>query len=373
MNRFERVFALVPDCHSAGHYGDLWRRHIYEGLRDVVKELVLPAEVNFDWARPALRDTSTAPPEKTVMSRKLLEQITAAHRRARLDAVISHCYSQDLDLDVVRATIRLGVPWINFFCDSVHSFARVEELARAVSLNWFPEISAIPKYRGLTVPYCCKPYALNPAFLPDLRCRTPEHPVVFIGVPIPQRILQLGALRLRGVPVQVRGPGWSGGGQTPFQARSRPVSERLAALCRANPAEKIARRLAWVLIRKQTGPSLNAVEFNEFLQHSQMILGLNEGRDDSGRWTSYLKFRDLEFPGYGCAYLTGGNAEIEELFKVGEEILTYRDMGDAARTIRAIRGNTERLVAIGERGRRRVLREHTWDVRVRQLAEALNS
>ena len=75
-------------------------------------------------------------------------------------------------------------------------------------------------------------------------------------------------------------------------------------------------------------------EIVPFLSRCRVVLGLNEGRDLNGVYQSYMKLRDVEFPGHGCCYLT-------------------------------------RPKAIGRAARRRVLTEHTWAARLADLARAL--
>ena len=101
------------------------------------------------------------------------------------------------------------------------------------------------------------------------------------------------------------------------------------------------------------------------------MLGLNQGKDAEGRFESYLKFRDVEFPGYGCCYVTEHNPDVERVFEVGREVLTYRGMREAAEQIKRVRKEPGRAASIGKAARERVLREHVWARRLEQLANSL--
>lgn len=373
MRRLEKVFALVPDCHvSKGYYRGLWRRHIYDGLRPLLKVLVTPETLDFSWARQG-HDVETGPLEKerAATSEQLWKQIQSARQEHGLDAVISYCYAQDVDPGLVQQTIQSGVPWVNFYCDSTHMFEKVEALARLVSLNWFPESAARDRYQALGVPWLCQPYAMNHEALPELVSREPAFSAAFIGLPSTNRITQLGWLRLFGCPAEIRGHGWVGENQNPFHSPI-PRSQRLAkALFRRGLGEKIIRRLLWPLVKTQAHGPLGDAEFPEFVRRCRIVLGLNQGRDAQGRFASYLKFRDVEFPGYGCCYLTEHNDDMAGAFAVGEEVLTYRNMWEAAAEIKRLQREPARAIQIGEAGRRRVLASHTWSVRLGQLAERL--
>jgi hypothetical protein len=368
---FRNVFSIVPDCHAAtGHYRLLWQRHFYDGLRREVDLLVTPKNVNFEWSRTA---TATELPNKfrSETSEMLGKQIEAAHQAHGLDAVISYCYSRDVEIDLVKHTIQMGVPWINFFCDSTHRFSLVEALAKTTSLNWFPESAAIPKYRTLGKPLACLPYALNPDYLPQLTVRTPSYPMSFVGLPTTNRITQLGCLLLLGCPVEIRGKGWVEPETHPF-ANAAPLWRRfLKSVKQRGLSEKVVRRLVWPIVRRRARGPLDDSEFYDFLRCSQLVLGLNQGCDEMGRRASYLKFRDLEFPGYGCCYLSEHNEDIEKIFEIGKEILTYGNLIEAARIVRRILRNPQQIQQTGLAGRRRVLADHTWATRLEQLTEHL--
>jgi Glycosyl transferases group 1 len=373
MKTFQRVFAIVPDCHAqAGHYRPLWQQHFYDGLRGAVAALFIPHKVDFSWARSSPSDGEfSRSAERIGTSELLLKQIKQAQRTHGLDVVISYCFAGDLESELVRRTIQSGIPWINFYCDSTHRFSEIEGLARVVSLNWFPEHAAIPSYRALGVPWVCLPYALNPDFLPSAGCIAPDRSLAFIGLPTANRITQLGLLRLLGCRVEVRGHGWVEPSSNPFHNPDRKSTDWVKVLFRRGLGEKITRRLLWPMVRHQAKGPLDGAEFYEYLRRCQIILGLNQGRDEQGRLASYLKFRDIEFPGYGCCYLTEHNEDVAAAFDVGREVLTYSSIWEASRLSGELSGNLERTTRIGEAARCRVLNEHVWSVRLKQLAERL--
>jgi spore maturation protein CgeB len=126
--------------------------------------------------------------------------------------------------------------------------------------------------------------------------------------------------------------------------------------------------LLWPLVKRKARGALSDGEFETFVKSCRMVLGLNQGKDRHGRFASYLKFRDVEFPGYGCCYLTEHNDDVADVFEVGNEVLTYRNMWEAADQIRRVRRAPEQARQIGVAGRQRVLAEHVWAVRLEQLA-----
>lgn len=362
----------MPDCHaSCGHYRGLWQRHFYDGLNNAVPHLVTPNAVDFSWARTR-RQLSDAEASKlrADASGQLWAQIQQARQNGGLDAVISYCFAHDIDLGLVRDTIRLGIPWINFYCDSTHRFAEIEPLAREVSLNWFPETAALASYQALGVACLRKPYAYNPQALAEATCLEPRYEAAFIGLPTSNRITQLGILLLLGIPIAIRGHGWQAA-ESPFH-NSTPQRGRLwRALRQPDFGEKIARRIVWPLVKRHAGAPIEDADLQMFLSHCQVVLGLNQGRDPQGRLTSYLKFRDLEFPGFGCCYLTEGNPDLDEALAVGREVMVYSSLAEARKQIRWCQRHRDLAQAIGQAGRKRVLADHSWAARLQQLSAAL--
>jgi len=335
---FVRVFALAPDCHTAGRYMRVWRRHFYDGLQAALPSVVLPVAVDFAWARPPAQAPQGPSADRDATSERLWDQIRTAHAARGLDAVISYCFSSDIDPALIERTVELGVPWINFFCDSTYAFDLVEALARVTSLNWFPELAAQARYRALGRPVLCRPYAVHPAALPESICETAEHALGFVGAPTGNRVLRLAGLRLFGCRTEVRGEGWQRTTAAPTRVQQRPLTDD---------------------------------EMAPFLSRCRVVLGLNEGRDTQGIYGSYLKLRDVEFPGYGCCYLTQHNEDVAHAFEVGREVLTFRNAAEAASLVRRSVRHPTQARAIGQAGRGRVLAEHTWAARLRELARVL--
>lgn len=76
-----------------------------------------------------------------------------------------------------------------------------------------------------------------------------------------------------------------------------------------------------------------------------------------------IKGRDFEAPSAGGFYLTTYDAELADLFRIGEEIVCYRDAIDCAELIRYYLERPEEARRIAVAGRARCLRDHTWERR----------
>ena len=367
MRPLSRVFALAPDCHASGNrYAAIWRRHFYDGLTSAVTAVTFPRGVDFTWARPASEAEPNGTPERAEMSQRLWAEIVSA----RPDAVLSYCFASDVEPQLVRDTVAAGIPWINFFCDSVYAFDRVAPLAREASLNWFPESAAEPHYRALGRQVLCRPYALNPAALPEAVCSVAVHPLGFVGAAIwnpgdagrcsggarPSRDGARGRLAMA-----IRATGG---------ARARSTD---ATTGHAGPLKQIGDRLLIRALVPWVGPGepLTDADLIRFVSECRVVLGLNEAPVRRRADRSYLKLRDVEFPGYGACYLTQHNPDVARAFDVGREVLTFHNLVEAAAMARDHAARPALAEAIGRAGRRRVLREHTWATRLEEIVRAL--
>ncbi|MEQ1715634.1 MAG: glycosyltransferase [Hyphomicrobium sp.] len=76
-----------------------------------------------------------------------------------------------------------------------------------------------------------------------------------------------------------------------------------------------------------------------------------------------LKGRDFEVPMSGGLFLTQHNPELELVFDVGREIMTYTGEADCAVKIRTLLADEAKAAAIRKAGRERCLRDHTYEAR----------
>lgn len=367
MKSWRSVFAVVPACHaSVGHYTRLWKQHFYDGIKDVVPCFGMPQGLDFTWAFSP--DNSQKSRERTLAAEKLRDQLLAFRKQNDLDVVLSYARSVEIDPDLVREITVQGIPWINFFCDSVGDFESVKSLAEACSLNWFPENSAIPRYSALGRRHVCRPYAYNPQALPPLPAAKKRHAVGFVGMPTQNRVALLGALAGHGHPPTIRGHGWItpapvDGPPQPRWKKLLSIRKILAALKRHH---SLSRLKPWI------GGPLDEMEFLNFLAECEIVLGLNEAQNPAGRTESYLKFRDLEMPGLGCCYLTQDNQDIRHSLDSDKEVLLFTDIREAADKIDFYTRRPELAAQIATAARAKVLRDHVWSARILELHQALN-
>jgi spore maturation protein CgeB len=113
------------------------------------------------------------------------------------------------------------------------------------------------------------------------------------------------------------------------------------------------------------GQRLSQTDLIKILNQSK--ISLNISFSSTGTDLMQIKGRDFEIPCCGSLLLTGEAEGISDFFVPGEEIITYKDADDAAEKIRYLLKNQVILERIAQRGRLRVLKDHTIEKRLLEI------
>lgn len=236
-------------------------------------------------------------------------------------------------LDAVRR--RNGTVVINIAMDDRHTY-----WGDMGSRKWMGSYGLIPHVDAVltAAPECVEwylkercpalffPEASDPSIFYPMPQLPKEHEVCFVGARygIREKIVQ--ELRSAGVSVSAFGSGWE---------------------CGRLPAEDVPRLFA----------------------QSKIILGLGT----IGHCTDFysLKLRDFDGPMSGSFYLTHDNPDLHQLYKIGREIATYRDVEDCIEKVKWYLSHDEERESIASAGRQRALNDHTWIRRFSDLFTTL--
>jgi hypothetical protein len=83
--------------------------------------------------------------------------------------------------------------------------------------------------------------------------------------------------------------------------------------------------------------------------------------------TFCLKGRDFEIPMSRGLYLTEHSPEIERVFEIGKEIVTYRTFDELVKKIQYLLDHPDEAEVIRKAGYRRAVSEHTWEMRFEKI------
>jgi hypothetical protein len=247
-----------------------------------------------------------------------------------LDVVIGQMSGWMIDGSTLKAIRDEGVSVINYSWDDTAGFygekidgnwSGPAALASVVDLTLTSSRNSCLKYQaegGLALfwPEAANPEIHKPFVVPF------EYDVSFVGGCYGYRPLLIEFLRKHGVKVATFGPGWDGG-------------------------------------------MLSAEEMIKLYSRSRINLGF--GGIGHMVKVQHLKGRDFEVPMSGGLYLTSYNAELEECYEIGKEIVCYKDKWDCLGKIRYLLNHPEEADVIRKAGWQRALRDHTWEQRLEQL------
>lgn len=253
-----------------------------------------------------------------------------AVRRLRPDCIFTYLSGEQVTVETIQAMAAYGIPSINLSLNDKENFVGrvyngqalgVRDICRHFSLCWTSTADAVIKYvvEGALPIYM--PEGANPDFHKPYNLPR-DIDVSFVGQRYGKRPEVVTALWKAGIAVTVHGIGWPEG----------PL-----------PAEEMVKMYS----------------------RSKINLGF-AGVGDLTE-TFCLKGRDFEIPMSGGLYLTEHHRELEEVYRIGEEIVTWRHPDDLIPTIRWLLDNPQHAHDIRHRGRQRALKEHTWESRFEKI------
>ena len=387
-------------------YGGLWSSNFYPALRELGYEIIesqtdlLPTSSFMDVSGEFTMEEAEVRARTT---EQILTEVRIAHARKPVNFFLSYFYNAHFNPAGFDELRRIGIPSINFYCNSMYQFELVKDVAARVDFAWHAERDA----RRLYLDVGATPVWVQMAADPSLYHPVPETSrapkACFVGQRYCDRDRWIARLVRAGIPVEVYGAGWKKTDsetprgesrfETDYLGRRRPVPgswrSYLSVVQRNVAVAGIPRgllRLARQLqhrrqtrsITRSIAPVARGVARDlatVFARHEVCLNFSNvwsDGRPGS-RLIPHVRLRDFEGPMCRTCYLTGHNDEIEEFYDIGREIDTYRSEDELVEKTRFYLGHRDVAEKLRERGYRRAIREHTWKKRFQELFRKLGA
>lgn len=117
------------------------------------------------------------------------------------------------------------------------------------------------------------------------------------------------------------------------------------------------------------------LEMYETLQRSRITLNRHAHIDVRGSVSMRFanNMRLYEATGVGACLLTDQRDNLAELFEPGREILAYKDDAECVEIIQHYLTHDQERRSIAQAGRQRTLRDHTYDMRMRELLDLIRA
>lgn len=332
----ERRVGPPRDHAGPPHVLAIYRDHGWEedSLGDTLRRMGRCTHV--DYLDPAI--TRGHAPRTAAFDRAVLEGVmaraSAAHAQSPIDAVFAYVSGEHVTVPLLERLRGLGAPMVNLSLNDKEWFVGrirsgrahgVRDIARHFDLCWTSTADALPKYlvEGATPLYL--PEGANPSVHAPVAVER-DIDVSFVGQCYEPRPRFIEALRRAGLAVQAFGPGWPNG-RVPLQEMVR----------------------IW--------------------NRSRVTLGFSGVLGHAG--SHCLKGRDFEVPMSGGLYLVEHHDELAPFYRLGQEILTWRDEDELVDRVRWVLQHPDQAERIREAGRARAMAEHTWDARFRRVFQLM--
>lgn len=397
-----RIFTAIRHAQDPRKYhADLWASNFLPALARLGHEVVDSAvdlQVASDFMQIAHDFTAQEREVRARNTQAIIDEVRAAHAAKPIDLFLSYFYNAHFDPAGFADIRALGIPTINFYCNSIYQFGLVSAIAPAVDFAWHAEMDAGPAYRAIGANPIWVQMAADPNVYQPYPGVTRQNDACFVGQRYADRATLLAALHQADVPFSVYGRGWSDADSTPTMPAAeqtrlgRPTVPPGSA--RAYLAEmrylvahdglaaatwRIARRLGqYGQARKERAMLAPHVRSyargvaETFAAHAVVLNFSNvwsDGRPGS-RLMAHVRLRDFEGPMSRSCFLTGYTPEIEHFYEIGREIDCYRSSDELIDKTRFYLANTDAAERLREAGWQRARRDHCWENRFNQLFAA---
>lgn len=124
---------------------------------------------------------------------------------------------------------------------------------------------------------------------------------------------------------------------------------------------------------QEEGRRLTPEEYVKIFNATEINLNLHSSteRDGVDPFGDFVNPRTFELAACGAFQLVDERSHLPELYRAGEEIVTFRNLPDLREKIHHYLKHPEERTRIALRGRERTLREHTYEHRIEQMLRTI--
>ena len=274
-------------------------------------------------------DISNRSEARDVIDNDFYNWINDLHEKDPIGFIITYFSGAEISSKTIKKIKLLNIPIATFHWDDrLHFYGRKVgnqysgpvSVCREYDLNLTNSTKALVKYHALGANAIFWPEAANPDHFKPVD-EGFMYDVSFVGAKYGTRSRLISFLRENGIIVSTFGPGWSEG-------------------------------------------KLTSEEMVRLYSRSRINLGFGYIGSTSSQC---LKGRDFEVPSCGALYLTSHHADLDKVYRVGVEIMTYNSFQDCLNKINDLLNNPDRCNSIRKNARERVLADHTWEKRIESI------
>lgn len=279
---------------------------------------------------------------------RLLEQRV---KEVRPDLMFTFLYKDEFDPAVIRRITAQGrTTTFNWFADDHWRFDDFSRLwAPCFTYVSTTDADSLPKYRAIGYErVLLTQWGANPRFYVR-KDVPPRYDVSFVGQSYGDRPEVVRQLHAAAIAAYVRGTGW--------KSRWWHRHARRLHLMSAGRLQQIA-----------GSTRISQEEMIELFNVSRINLNLSASSQSGA---NQIKGRNFEIPACGGFQLSGVASRLEDFFVPDREVVTYGTTREMIEKIRFYLAHEDERRNIAEAGYARVLRDHTYERRLRDLFQKM--
>jgi hypothetical protein len=337
--------------------------------------------------------------ERANTTEKILSEIRQLHAAKPIHLFLSYFYNSHFDPAAFDDLRRLGIPSVNFYCNSIYQFANVAAIASKVDFSWHAEKHARDAYLQVGAKPIWVQMAADPRIYRPLKDIVRQPVACFVGQRYADRDRCVAALVRAQLPLNIYGPGWApppasqgawnanathsylgrksfppGSAASYFAAMGSAISKDGLAGGLLRIARQVSYRRETSKLSPLFAPIAHAsVPFEnicDILAAHEVCLNFSnvwgDGRPGS-ELIPHVRLRDFEAPMCRACYITGETDEIQDFYELGKEIATYRTKEELVDKTRFYLTHPSAAERLRSAGYLRAIHCHTWIQRFKEL------
>jgi len=291
-------------------------------------------------------------------SEMLFQEIETQNSIKKIDLFFSYFWSASILPETIDKIKDLGIITVNFYCNNIHQFDLVSDIAPHYDYCMFPEREALQKY----IDVGAKPVHIQMAANPDIYkpySLSRDYDVTFVGQNYLNRQNYAEYLFKNGIDIHIFGPNW----ENVLNQNRWGIINKFKSIIGSNKS---------ILPKTNVNGPLSDEELIKMYSRSKISLNFSEvvvtdRKYDLGAIKRHIRLRDFEAPMSEALYITGYQNELKEYYEIDKEIICYDTKEELLEKIRYYLTHPEEAESIRKAGYKRALKDHTWENRFNEL------
>jgi spore maturation protein CgeB len=360
-----RIFyAVGARPHGALTASRVWHNNLYLALRDLKHDIV---QLDYDLEDHYANADITSPQKRLwneihrpILQRKLMQQLTEAHKQKKIDVFFSYFYSAFVDSETICKIRQMGIVAVNWFCNASYQFHLISDIASSYDYCLVPEKFRLEDYRHTGANPIYFQEAANPTIYRSYDLPK-TYDVAFVGAEYGDRAAYIKNLIKHGLDVRVWGPGW--------RSLVPPTQLKRYLLFRMRRVKNIItghkKLVSPTLPHLICGDPLSDDDMVKMYSMSKISLGFTKvGQTHlSDQPIKQVRLRDFEAPMSGAFYLVEHCDELEQFFIPNQEVVCFSDKNELIEKARYYLKHESEREKIRRAGQKRAQEEHSWQKR----------